>query len=339
MGGIETPRRWVLNEAPSGLPDDNTFRLDSFDPGALEDGEVLVAVRYISIDPGMRSRLSGDSYSAAMAPGEVIESAGLGEVIDSKNEKYAVGDWVMGATGWTSHVKGKPRGLVKIQKEIFQGPLTITAAIGVLGIPGLTAYFGLKDLGSPKEGETVLVSSAAGTVGATTGQIAKMMGLNAVGIAGGADKCGYLKEIGFDGVIDYKAESDLRKAIRTACPDGVDIYLDNVGGEMLDAAISNMNERGRLVISGAVSEYNRDKPVGIRNTLDFISKRLRMEGLVVFDYAADFQKAQMEMAGWIMEGKLSYREIITDGLENAPAAFGDLFNGADVYGRRIVKVS
>lgn len=336
---MTTHQKWVLAKRPDGIPAAECFELQEAPLGEPGDKEVQVETLYISIDPGMRSRLTGDSYSAALGIGEVIESAGLGRVTQSNNDRFQVGDVVMGAFGWQSHLVGKPSGLIKIDPNMFQGPLTLTAAIGVLGIPGLTAYFGLLDLGTPKEGETVLVSSAAGTVGATTGQIAKMKGLKAVGIAGSDEKCAYLKDLGFDETINYRAVDDMEAAIRAACPDGVDIYLDNVGGAMLDAAIANANERGRLIISGAVSEYNRPQPVGIRNTLQFITHRLRMEGLVVFDYAAEFAKAQMEMAGWIMEGKLKYAEIIEDGIENAPTSFQALFNGDEGFGRRIVKVA
>lgn len=333
-----THRKWVLAERPDGIPGPDCFELQEAPLAEPGDGEVQVEMLYISIDPGMRSRLSGDSYSAALGLGEVIESAGIGRVLKSNTDKFAVGDLVMAGSGWQSHLVGKPRGLVKLQEEMFTGPLAPTAAIGVLGIPGLTAYFGLLDLGQPKAGETVLVSSAAGTVGATTGQLAKLQGLRAVGIAGSDEKCNYLTELGFDAAINYKAVSSLEDAVHAACPDGVDIFLDNVGGATLDAGIANMNMGGRIIISGAVSEYNRPEPVGIRGTLQFITHRLRMEGLVVFDYAREFPKAQMEMAGWILEGKLKYREIIGEGLENAPASFAALFNGADDYGRRIIKI-
>lgn len=337
-------RRWTLQQRPDGIPTPDCFMLEDVTLGPVQDGWAIAEMSHISIDPGMRSRLSGDSYAAVMAIGDTVESAGIGTIVASASDKLAVGDLVMTGSGWVSHAHLPAKAFVKLDPALFQGPLTQTAAIGILGIPGMTAYFGLLDLGAPdkggdmKAGETVLVSSAAGTVGATTGQIAKLKGLRAVGIAGSKEKCDWLLEIGFDAAINYKDAAPLKEQIDAACPDGVDIYLDNVGGEMLDTAISCMNQNGRLIISGAVSEYNRAQPVGIRNTLDFISKRLRMEGLVVFDYARAFPKAQMEMAGWIMAGDLVYREEIIDGLENAPAAFAALFDGSPVFGRRIVKV-
>lgn len=331
-------QRWTLAKRPDGIPSPDCFAMEAVPLGPVADGWAIAQVTHISIDPGMRSRLSGDSYAAVMELGEVVESAGIGTIVASGSDKLAVGDLVMTGSGWASHVHLPAKAFVKLDPNIFQGPLTQTAAIGILGIPGMTAYFGLLDLGNPKEGETVLVSSAAGTVGAATGQIAKLKGLRAVGIAGSQEKCDWLLKIGFDAAINYKDDTPLKEQIRATCPDGVDIYLDNVGGEMLDTAIACMNQNGRLIISGAVSEYNRVQPVGIRNTLDFISKRLRMEGLVVFDYAREFPKAQMEMAGWIMAGDLTFREEIIDGLDNAPAAFAALFDGSPVFGRRIVKV-
>lgn len=332
-------RRWVLASHPEGKPTLDTFRLEEVELADPGEHELLIQAKYFSVDPGMRSRLSGDSYAAALQPGEVIEGAMVGEVVQSNNEKFSVGDLVTGGFGWQSHALSNGRGLAKLDANLFSGPLRATAAIGVLGIPGLTSYFGLSDLGKPKEGETVLISSAAGPVGATAGQIAKMKGCRVVGIAGSPAKCDYVtKELGFDACINYKDATNLEEAIKAACPDGVDIYFDNVGGEMLDAAIANANERGRIIISGAVSEYNKPEPRGIRNTLQFITHRLRMEGLVVFDYFKQFRDAQAEMAGWIKEGKLIYTEDISEGIETAPAAFIGLFEGEN-FGRRLVKVS
>jgi len=238
-----------------------------------------------------------------------------------------------------THAVSNGRGVQVLAPEMFHGKLRPTAAIGVLGIPGLTSYFGLLELGQPKEGDTVLISSAAGPVGATAGQIAKMKGCRVVGIAGSAAKCDYVTGLGFDDCFSYRG-ADLRAAIGEHCPDGADIYFDNVGGEMLDAAILNMKEHGRIVISGQVSEYNRadDELVGIRNVTRFITHRLRMEGLVVFDYFKRFREAQAEMAGWIHEGKLQYTEDVSEGIEGSAAAFIGLFEGENL-GRRLIKVS
>jgi NADPH-dependent curcumin reductase CurA len=331
-------RKWVLARRPDGVPQAEDFRLDTAAIPEPQDGEVVVAVDYVSIDPGMRSRLSKDSYAPALPLGSVIESAGLGTVVASRNVKFAVGARVSGGFGWQSHVVSNGRGILRLDPATFDAKVPITAAIGILGIPGLTAYFGLYDLGKPKSGETVLISSAAGTVGATAGQIAKIEGLRAVGIAGGADKCAYVRSLGFDACIDHRAEPDLAAAIAREAPQGVDIYVDNVGAGTLDAAIARMNVRGRIVVSGQIAEYNSLAPAGIRNTMDFIPKRLRMEGLVVFDYAAQFAEAQSRMAAWIRDGRLVFHETVIPGLEAAPSAFAGLFEGR-ARGRVLVKVS
>ncbi|MBX3490928.1 NADP-dependent oxidoreductase [Parvibaculum sp.] len=332
-------KRWVLASRPAGKPKPENFRLEDVtlpDPG---EHELLIRTEHHSVDPGMRGRLSGDSYTAALPVGETIDSAMVGVVEASNNEKFAVGDRVTGGFGWVSHAISNGRGIQKLDPAIYHGKLRPTAAIGVLGIPGLTSYFGLLDLGQPKEGDTVLISSAAGPVGATAGQIAKMKGCRVVGIAGSKEKCDYVKGLGFDECFSYRG-ADLRAAIAAACPDGVDIYFDNVGGEMLDAAILNMKEHGRIVVSGQVSEYNRTENElrGIRNVTRFITHRLRMEGLVVFDYFKQFREAQGEMAGWIHDGKLVYTEDVSDGIEGSAAAFIGLFEGENL-GRRLIKVS
>ena len=329
-------RRWTLAKHPSGVPDEDCFALAHFTPDALQDGQVLIKTHYFSLDPGMRGRLSGDSYAAGLKLGDTIESAGIGEIIDSASDRFAVGDMVMGGLGWTEAVLHPDRGLQKLDPALFDDKVAMTATIGVLGVPGLTAWFGLQDLGKPESGETLLISSAAGPVGATCGQIGKTLGLTVVGLAGGPEKCAYLTELGFDAVIDYKAESDLVAAMAAACPDGVDIYFDNVGGEMLDAAILTMKPKGRIVVSGQVSEYNQETPTGIRQTTRFITHRLRMEGLVVYDYAKQFPEAQAAMAGLIRDGKLSYKEDISSGIEDAPRDYAALFAGAN-FGRRLIK--
>lgn len=331
-------KRWTLAKRPSGVPSEDCFALESFAPDAPQDGQLLIKTHYFSLDPGMRGRLSGDSYAAGLKIGDTIESAGIGEIIASKSERFAVGDMVMGGLGWTQALTHPDRGLQKLDPALFDDKVAMTATIGVLGVPGLTAWFGLRDLGQPQAGETLLISSAAGPVGATCGQIGKTLGLSVIGIAGGADKCSYLTDLGFNAVIDYKAEDNLVNAIEAAAPDGVDIYFDNVGGEMLDAAILNMKPKGRIVVSGQVAEYNREKPVGIRQTTRFITHRLRMEGLVVYDYAKQFPEAQATMAALIRDGKLAYKEEISDGIEDAPRAYAALFTGAN-FGRRLIKAT
>lgn len=331
-------QRWVLAARPDGVPKVSDFRIEMLDLPPLADGRALIRVTHASVDPGMRGRLTGDSYAPALALGETVESAGIGEVAVSRCAKLPQGALVMGGFGWTTHVISDGRGVQVLDPALFKGKVRPTAAIGVLGVPGLTAYFGLSDLGKPKGGETLLVSSAAGPVGATALQIGRELGLTTIGIAGGAPKRSYvLDEVRADACIDYRAESDLTGAIRRAAPEGIDIYFDNVGGEQLDAAILNMKPGGRIVISGQVSEYNAVEPRGIRWVTPFITKRLKMEGLVVYDYRKRFPEAQARLAAWIEGGVLTYREEIIDGFDNLPAAFIGLFNHEN-FGRRLVKM-
>lgn len=330
-------RRWVLARRPEGVPATDDFRFEQTALPELPDGHVLIRVEHISVDPGMRSRLSGDSYAPALPFGSTIESAGVGTVIASRNAKFKEGTPVWGGFGWQSHFLTDGRGVQALDPEIYRDDIKPTAAIGVFGIPGLTAFFGLFEIGKPKEGNVVLISSAAGTVGATAGQIAKTLGCTTIGLAGSEAKCAYLKEIGFDVAINYKTAGALSAAFRAAAPKGIDIYFDNVGAETLDAAIVNMRRHGRIVVSGQIAEYNAKEPRGIRHTLPFITQRLKMEGLVVYDYAVQFSEARHQMSEWVRSGKLSYREEIIEGLEQAPAAFIGLFTG-ESFGRRLVHV-
>lgn len=331
-------RRWVLARRPVGVPSTDDFRLEDMTLPALQDGQALIRVDHISVDPGMRSRLSGDSYAPALDLGATIESAGVGQVIASRSTKLKEGARVWGGFGWQTHLITDGRGVQALDPDLYKGPITPTAAIGLFGIPGLTAFFALLEVGKLRPGDTVLVSSAAGTVGATAGQIAKIHGCTVIGIAGSDAKCAYLKEIGFDASISHRTCGDLATAFRAAAPKGYDIYIDNVGGEMLDAAIVNMRRHGRLVISGQIAEYNTTKPRGIRHTLPFITQRLRMEGLVVYDHHIQFDEARRQMATWVHEGRLRWREDIIDGIENAPTAFAGLFSG-DSFGRRLIRVA
>ena len=331
-------RRWVLARRPNGVPCTDDFRLEDTTLPDLLDGQALIRVDHISVDPGMRSRLSGDSYAPALDIGATIESAGVGQVIASRSQKLKEGTRVWGGFGWQTHLVTDGRGVQALDPALYTGRITPTAAIGLFGIPGLTAFFGLLEVGKPRPGSTVLVSSAAGTVGATAGQIARIKGCTVVGVTGSDAKCAYLKDIGFDAGINHRTCGDLAGAFRAAAPKGYDIYFDNVGGEMLDAAILNMRRHGRLVISGQIAEYNATQPRGIRHTLPFITQRLRMEGLVVYDHAVQFDEARRQMAEWVNEGKLTWREEIIEGIEKTPEAFIGLFRG-DSFGRRLVHVA
>jgi len=329
--------RWVLAKRPQGVPHTDDFRLEETHVPELQDGQALIRVEHISVDPGMRSRLSGDSYAPALAVGATIESAGVGTVVASRNAKLKEGAQVWGGFGWQTHLVSDGRGVQPLDPGLYQGAIKPTAAIGVFGIPGLTAFFGMFEIAKPKAEQVVLVSSAAGTVGATAGQIAKILGCTAIGIAGSDAKCTYLQDIGFDTAINHKTAGDLTEAFKQAAPKGIDIYFDNVGGATLDGAILNLRRHGRIVVSGQISEYNATSPRGIRHTLPFITQRLRMEGLVVYDHAVQFNEARAQMAEWVRAGKLTYREEIIEGLDNAPSAFIGLFTG-ESFGRRLVHV-
>lgn len=336
---MSTNKRWVLAKRPEGVPSTDDFRLEDSALPTPQDGQAIIRVDYISVDPGMRSRLSGDSYAPALDIGATIESAGIGKVVASNNcAKLKEGALVWGGFGWQSFVISDGRGVQALDPELYSGKITPTAAIGLFGIPGLTAFFGMFEVGKLRGGNTVLISSAAGTVGATAGQIAKILGATVVGVAGSDAKCAYLKEIGFDVAINYKTAGDLTAAFKAAAPKGYDIYLDNVGGETLDAAILNMRKHGRIVVSGQISEYNTSTPRGIRHTLPFITQRLRMEGLVVYDHAVQFDEARRQMAEWVNAGQLTWREEIIEGLEKTPEAFLGLFKG-ESFGRRLVHVA
>ena len=334
-----TTRRWVLARHVEGAPTPEDFRLEETPLGELADGRFLSRVILSSVDPGTRSRLSGgDSYAGAMKIGEGIDGFCVAEVIESKNPNYAVGDLIAAGGGWREHFVSDGRGFIQ---KITDRRVPLGCWIGILGVPGLTAWFGMHRVAQAKEGETLLVTSAAGPVGATAGQIGNKLGMRVVGIAGGPKKCAWLKdEAGFDAVIDYKAEPDLTGAIKAACPEGVDVLFDNVGNEMVDRVLPLMKLRGRVVVSGQVADYNVEPQdrVGLKNTSVFITHRVRMEGLVVFDDIRQFGAAQSQMADWIVDGSLKFAIEEFDGLDRAAEAFCGLFRGEN-FGRRLVRVS
>lgn len=331
-------RRVVLAAYLDGAPKPSDFQIDEVDTAAPADGQVLVKNRFVSVDPGMRGRLSGKaSYTAPLPLGGVLGGPSVGRVVASKNPKFAVGDWVAAAFGWQEYGLGEEPGVRRIE-DLRLPP---QAQIGVLGSPGLTAYFGLLDIGAPKPGETVLVSTAAGAVGSAVGQIARIKGARAVGVAGGTQKCRWLVEdLGFDAAIDRKAGPDIAAAVARACPDGVDILFDNVGNTLVDPVLPLMRQHGRIVVCGQTADYNLAPEArhGLRNTSYFITARLKMQGLVVFDYAHEAPSARRELTDWVLEGRLRYREDVEIGIERAPAAFIGLFQGEN-FGRKLVRLA
>lgn len=334
-------RHVVLARRPQGQPVPDDFEVRTRSLPALPDGRVLVEVLYATANPGSRNRLSGQaSYARGMELGETMEGPAVGRVVESRNPAFRAGDLVSGPFGWADHVQVSGRGLRPIPADTP----SISAWAGILSIPGLTGYFGLLDVGAATPGETVLVSSAAGPVGATAGQVARITGCRAVGIASGADKLAWLRDVaGFDAVVD-RAGADtvdtLSARIAAALPDGADIYFDNVGGPLLDAAIANLKTKGRIVVSGQIADYNAapEARYGTRRVYEFIGRRLRMEGLVVFDYADRFDEATTAMTGWIRDGRLKFKEHIEDGLDALPGLFCAQLRGA-IFGRPLARLA
>jgi NADPH-dependent curcumin reductase CurA len=327
-----TNHRITLARRPVGLPDADIYGTDDVPVPELEDGQALVEVTWLSIDPTIRTWMAYDTYLPAIPVGEPVRSGGLGTVIASRNDRYPVGATVFGTVGWQQYAIAE-RGYRVIPEGIEP-----EAALSVFGITGLTAYFGLLDIGKPEPGETVLVSGAAGSTGSIVGQIAKIRGCRVVGIAGSDEKCAWLTdELGFDAAINYRTQK-VRTAIRDACPDGVDVFFDNVGGEILEAAITNLAQHGRIVLCGAISRYNDATPApGPRNLPMLISKRGRMEGFVILDYLRRTREAIEDLTPWVAEGKVKYAVDVVDGLDNAPQALERLFTGANT-GKVLVRL-
>ena len=328
--------KFELAARPVGLPKRTDWVYKEEPVRDPAEGELLVKILYISLDPAMRGWMNeGKSYIAPVGIGEVMRAGGLGRVIVSKNPKFAVGDHVYGAFGVQEFAISNGGGITKVNA----GAIPLPVFLGTLGMPGMTAYFGLLDIGQPKQGQTVVVSGAAGAVGTVVGQIAKIKGCTVVGIAGGAEKCNYIvKELGFDAAIDYKTE-DVRKALQKHCPKGIDVYFDNAGGDILDAALTQLARGARIVICGAISQYNNTTPIkGPSNYLSLLVNRASMRGMVVFDYADRYPEAAREMAGWMAAGKLKSREYIVEGLETFPDTLLKLFKGENI-GKLVLKIA
>jgi NADPH-dependent curcumin reductase CurA len=332
-------QQFRLASRPAGLPTDANWQLTEEALPALEDGQVRVKVLYLSLDPAMRGWMNeGKSYIRPVAIGEVMRAGGVGVVTESRSPRLAAGDHVSGAFGvqrWWTGAADEKSGVAKIDP----GLASLPTWLNVLGMPGMTAWFGLREIGQPKAGETVVVSAAAGAVGATVGQIAKHLGCRVVGIAGGFDKCRFVVEqLGFDACIDYK-EGPVGPGLKKECPDGVDVYFDNVGGEILDTVLTRINMKARIVICGAISQYNATtKVAGPANYLSLLVNRARMEGMVVFDYAPRYPEAVAQLAQWLRAGSLKSREHVVDGFENFPAALLMLFEGKN-FGKLVLKIA
>jgi NADPH-dependent curcumin reductase CurA len=335
QAGNAVNRQWRLAARPKGLPKATDWDLRTEAIPEPEEGQFLVRVLYISLDPAMRGWMNeGRSYVPPVGIGEVMRAGGVGRVIASKHPEFSVGDHVSGIFGVQEYASSDGRGVIRVSPETAPLPQYLS----VLGMPGMTAYFGLLDVGHPVTGETVVVSAAAGAVGQLVGQIAKIKGCRVVGIAGGTEKCRFIvDELGFDAAVDYKSE-DVRAALREHCPDRVDVYFDNVGGDILDIVLTRLARHARIVICGSISQYNNEGPVrGPSNYMTLLVDRARMEGFVVFDYAKRYAEAAQEMAGWIADGRLKSVEHIVEGIELFPETLLALYSGEN-FGKLILKV-
>jgi NADPH-dependent curcumin reductase CurA len=322
----KTYRRVVLARRPPGEPAESDFRVEEVPIPEPGPREVLVRNIYLSLDPYMRGRMRDvASYAAPVGIGDVMTGGTVGEIVASNHPGFKVGDVVEERLGWQEYGISSGTGLRKIDPKLAP----ISTANGVLGMPGMTAYFGLLEVGKPKPGETVVVSAASGAVGQIVGQIARINGCRVVGIAGGAKKCAFVKdELGFDACIDYKAGGDLTKAVKDACPNGVDVYFDNVGGVVSDAVFLNLNFFARVSLCGSISGYNAATPeMGPRLLMIFVGRRVNMRGFIVSDFAQHWPAALKQMGEWVRSGAVKYKEDIVQGIENAPRAFIGLLRG------------
>jgi NADPH-dependent curcumin reductase CurA len=328
--------QFLLAARPVGMPKRSDWTYTEEPVAEPKEGELLVQVLYISLDPAMRGWMNeARSYAPPVGIGEVMRALAVGIVTASRNPRFAVGDHVSGVFGVQEYALIDGRGVTKIDTRAVPLPKYLS----VLGMTGMTAYFGLLDTGQPHPGETVVVSAAAGAVGAVVGQIAKIKNCRVIGIAGGAEKCSYIvEELGFDAAIDYKSE-DVKKALRKHCPEGLNVYFDNVGGTILEAALANLARGARIVICGAISQYNNTGPIaGPSNYMSLLVNRATMKGMMVFDYADRYPQAGAEMAEWMAAGKLKSREDIVEGLATFPETLLKLFKSENT-GKLMLKVS
>jgi NADPH-dependent curcumin reductase CurA len=327
-------KRVVMASRPAGWVTESNFRIETVPVPQPKDGEVLVKIHWLSLDPYMRGRMNDTkSYAAKQEIDAVMVGGTAGEVVESKNPKFKAGDKVTGMFGWQQYGLSDGIGLNKI--DASRAPMS--AFLGVLGMPGVTAWVGLLDICQPKAGETVVVSAASGAVGSVVGQIAKLKGCRVVGIAGGKAKCDYVvKELGFDACVDYKA-GKLDADLKAAAPKGIDCYFENVGGEILDAVLKQMNAFSRIAVCGLISQYNATEAYGVKTFQSILTNRIKVQGFIVSDRMELWAKALPELIGWVAGGKIKYRETVANGLENAPKAFIGLLKGEN-FGKQLVKL-
>jgi hypothetical protein len=332
MEGVSREIRLVAR--PRGFPGEDLFEVAETPLPSPAEGQVLIRNAYFSVDPYMRPRMNDvRSYVAPFTLGEAMTGGAVGRIAASRNSRYAEGEWVLHQLGWREWALSDGTALRRLDPET--APLS--TALGVLGMPGFTAWYGLFVLGEPKEGDTVFVSGAAGAVGSAAGQMARIAGCRVIGSAGSAEKVAWLRELGFDDAFDYR-ETSPRDALRDLAQDGIDVYFDNVGGDHLEAAIGALRTHGRVVACGSISRYNDAEPApGPRNMFLVVTKRLRIEGFIISDHFDRFGEFVREASEWVQEGRLKYRETIVEGIENAPKAFLGLLRGENI-GKMLVKV-
>lgn len=327
----------TLAARPVGFPKDSDFKLVEFPLPTPGRGEILVRALYLSVDPYMRGRMSsGKSYAPSVELGGVMVGGVVGQVVESNHPQFAPGEIVQGDFGWQQYAVSGGKGVRKVDPKLAP----ISTALGILGMPGLTAYFGLLEIGKPQLGETVVVSGAAGAVGSLVGQIAKIIGCHVVGIAGTDEKVRYVVEdLVFDNAFNYRSTANYYRKLIELCPNGIDVYFDNVGGAVTDAAVRLINVRARLVICGQISQYNLKRlEMGPRWLWALIVKQAKAEGFLVFQFSERFDQGLRQMAQWLQEGKLKYRENVVEGIENAPRAFIGMLKGENI-GKQLVKVA
>jgi NADPH-dependent curcumin reductase CurA len=328
-------KRVLLAARPAGAPKESDFRFDETELAEPKDGELVVKNLYLSLDPYMRGRMNDTkSYAASVDLGAVMIGGTVGEVLSSKNDRYKPGDLVVGVGGWQTHYVSSGAGLMKVDAS----RVPASAYLGTVGMPGVTAWIGLFDFGQPKPGETVVVGAASGAVGSVVGQLAKIKGCRAIGIAGGKDKCEYVvRELGFDACLDHR-DPELRKAFKEATPNGVDVYFENVGGEVLDMVLSRLNAFARIPLCGLVSQYNAKEPYGVKNFAALLTNRVALRGFIVSDHMERWPAALSELGTFVAEGRIKYKESVTVGLENAPKAFIGMLEGKN-FGKALVKLA
>lgn len=333
---MKTNQQWLIAARPRGDVKESDFRWNEATIGDPADGQVLIRTVYISLDPTNRIWMNeAESYLPSLPLGNVMRGGGIGVVEESRNPGFAKGDIVQGLLGWQQYSISDGAGLGKLPKGL---PVPLTAFFGLLGHIGLTAYFGLLDICEPKPGETLVISTAAGAVGSLVGQIGKIKGCHVVGLTGSDEKCRWIKdELGFDAAINYKT-ANVPEALQQACPKGIDIYFDNVGGTILEAVLNQINQGARISVCGMISQYCSDDPVpGPSNLANLIMKRARMEGFLCTDYMPRAEEGFTQLIGWLMQGKLKYKVDVVQGLENTPGALRKLFDGSNT-GKLIVQV-